>query len=215
MQTTHPDTFVPVEHRWLGLDKRAFGSVIFVIIMTSIMAGVIPYIDEQFDYDRQAVAGDVIDLGSGIRITPPVGWELSPSVIFESDEVISEDANNSASMSSGGITVDITTGPFVGTPDELLDQVVKLNETYLGTDTSVSGSRETFSTESGLTGVGQSIANPNNNGVVLAFVLGEGDKTIGLEFVLFGPSDAVSQHLDEIGQMISSLTVVPATEEPA
>ncbi len=215
MQTTHPDTFVPAEHRWLGLDRRAFGSVIFVIIVTSIMVGVIPYIDEQFDYDRQAVAGDVIDLGSGIRITPPVGWELSADVVFESDDVVSEEMHNPASISSGGITVDIRTGPFVGTPDELLDQIVELNTTYLGTDTSVSGDRETFSTEAGLTGVGQSIANPNNEGVVLAFVLGEGEKTTGVEFVLFGPSDAVSQHLDEIGQMISSLNVVPVTEESA
>lgn len=55
--------------------------------------------------------------------------------------MVSEEMHNPASISSGGITVDIRTGPFVGTPDELLDQIVELNTTYLGTDTSVSGDR--------------------------------------------------------------------------
>lgn len=63
--------------------------------------------------------------------------------------------------------------------------------------------------------MGQSIANPNNEGVVWRSSSAKARRRPAIRVRAVWSSDAVSQHLDEIGQMISSLNVVPVTEESA
>jgi hypothetical protein len=199
------DDWVPVERRWLGIDKRTIAPALIALILAIVVRGVLPAIDDAVDYDRQIQAGDVIDLGAGVTFVPPVGWGF-PDGILVSDQSVGgteEAAHLGAKLENGAITVSVTTGPFDGTPEQLLQNILKLNETYKSIDNSkTSTDSSTLTTSSGITGVGQGYAGVNVEGVLAAFVV----DGIGIEFVVQATSETLLANAETISDMIDSLT---------
>ena len=199
-----PDDWVPVERRWFGLDKRTILPGVIAIFLITLLAGVLPAIDEAIEYDRQIEAGDVVDLGSGVTFVPAVGWGFPKGILVSDNSVSGAEAvtNLDAELVNGAIEFTATTGPFNGTPEELLTQIDKLNETYKSIDNSkLTGDPGTITTSTGYTGVGQAFAGVNVEGVIAAFVI----DGIGIEFVVSGPPGTVVDESQVIADMIDSL----------
>jgi len=200
-----PDNWVPVEQRWLGLDKRTIAPGLIAILLVIVFTVVVPAIDDSMEYDRQIEAGDVIDLGAGLTIVPPVGWGF-PSGSLTSDDTIGgaeQVSHLEASLENSGLTVSITTGEFNGTPDQLLEQMVALNESYTNIDNSRALTESTtLTTASGLSGVIQAFAGVNIDGLLAAFMV----DGIGIEIVVQGPRNSLLVNAETIAMMFDSLT---------
>ena len=208
-----PDDWVPVDRRWHGIDRRTIVPGVIAIVLIIFLSGVLPAVDSAIEYDRQIEAGDVIDLGSGITFVPAVGWGF-PKGLLVSDQSVSgaeEVTHLSAELENGAIQLSATTGPFDGTPDELLAQIDKLNEVYKGIDNSkLTGDPGTITTSTGYTGVGQAFAGVNVEGIIAAFVI----DGVGIEFVVQGPPGTVVTNAQVIADMIGSLDSTKAEVQP-
>ena len=199
-----PDDWVPVERRWLGLDKRTIPPSLVAIALIAVFVAVLPAIDRAIDYDREIEAGDVIDLGSGVTFVPVVGWGFPDGLLVSDASVGGTEAVShlSATLVQGGTSFSAITGPFDGTPDELLDQILALNETYQNIDTSkYTTGRVTATTDSGVAGVALGFVGVDVEGVIVAFVI----DGIGIEFVVSGPPGSLDENADAIYRMIGSL----------
>src|SRR6218665_2596803 len=65
---------VPVEHRFLGLDRRTTPLALVLVAIAAVFLVVVPSIDRAVGWDDAIEAGDVIDLGDGVTFVPPEGW---------------------------------------------------------------------------------------------------------------------------------------------
>ncbi|WP_405099315.1 hypothetical protein [Micromonospora sp. NBC_01412] len=72
--------WVPVERRWLGLDRRSLTPTIMVAAIAVLLTFVVPLIDRAVPQDDPIRAGERLDLGGGIVVTPPAGWELESGI---------------------------------------------------------------------------------------------------------------------------------------
>ena len=69
---TPPEDCVPVDQRFLGLDKRTIWPALGILVLVIVYSGVLPVINDAVSYRQEAKAGDVIDLGNGTTFTPAV-----------------------------------------------------------------------------------------------------------------------------------------------
>lgn len=199
-----PDTWVPVERRWMGVDRRTIPPAIVSIVLIALFSLVLPALDRSIDHEREIEAGDVVNLGSGITFVPEVGWGLKDGLLVGHDTVsrVEEGSHLGATLVHGGVTFTVTTGAFTGTPDELLDRVQSLNEAFKRVDSGTHGSeRVTATTDGGATGVAQSFTGVNVDGVITTFVI----DGVGIEFVVSGPPGSLDVNTDAINDMIASL----------
>lgn len=87
---------VPVDQRWLGLDKRGVPYAVVAVALIFVLHWVVPAVDSATDWDNPTVAGDALDLGSGIRMTPPVGWQLEEGIRLGEEPLIPVRADGSS-----------------------------------------------------------------------------------------------------------------------
>ena len=78
----HLEHDVPVEHRWLGLDRRTIAPALGVAILALFWAVVVPAIDRAIPEDRKVEAGQVFGAGNGVTVAPPTGWNVEAPRIF-------------------------------------------------------------------------------------------------------------------------------------
>jgi hypothetical protein len=202
-----PAGWVPVEHRVLGIDKRTIAPALVVLGLLILLAFVVPAIDDAVPYDDPIRAGDVMDLvGGRLTFVPAEGWNrVDGSLVGEG----SVEAPGSASLlTMEDISVSITTGAFEGTPDELLDQINAVNEDLkdprgLG----ASGARQTVTTDSGLVGVAETFTGLEQRGVTAAFVVDVDGTSVGVEVVVKGSVESMSDHFDRIVAMLDSIAL--------
>lgn len=202
---------VPVDQRWLGLDKRALPYAIVAVILVVVLRGVLPVIDDAVDWDNPTVAGDVIDLGEGIRITPPVGWQLETGIRVGEDVATPVNPDNSSVLlADGGATVTMVGASWDGTPTELLDQYARLrgaSDASEDEDFELTGDQQSFTTTSGLTGVSAPYRSATGTGTAYAFVVPDDTgSTIGIVISVSGAEGALGDRQGEIDKMISSLS---------
>src|SRR5262245_9135453 len=69
-----PVGHVPVEHRWLGLDRRTLAPGLGVLLLALLWAVVLPAVNEAVPDDREVGAGTVLVASHGVTVVPPVGW---------------------------------------------------------------------------------------------------------------------------------------------
>lgn len=198
------DTWVPVERRWFGLDRRTIAPAIVSVLLVIVLTSVLPAIDRGIKYDRETKAGDVINLGSGVTVVPPPAWGFPDGLL--TTEPLTSGAEKvthlNAKIENGATTVTITTGPFTGSANELLDNINRVNEAYKSIDNSkATGEVGTITTSSGIAGVGQAFAGINVEGMIAAFVI----DGIGVEFVITGPPGTVVDNAETLAKMIDSL----------
>lgn len=205
--SVHPEGWVPVERRILGIDKRTIAPSLAVLALVVVMAMVLPSIDESVDYDDPVAAGDVMDLVAGkLTFVPPPGWNRVDGSLVGEGTV--ESVGSASTVAIEDIRVSITTGEFDGTPDELLDQIDELNEALedprgLG----ASGPRQEVTSAGGLTGVAETFTGLDERGVTAAFVVDVDGTSVGVEVVVRGSVDSIQDHFEEIAAMLDSMTL--------
>lgn len=151
---------VPVDQRWLGMDKRGIPYAVVALVLIAVLLWVVPAIDDATAWNNPTVAGDLIDLGDGITIAPPAGWQLEQGIrtTEESATPVNSDAA-SATLSNGATTVTVTGSGWTGTATELMDQYNRVRDASdedPDRQFAVTGERSSFTTATGLTGVQES-----------------------------------------------------------
>jgi hypothetical protein len=161
-----PPGWVPVEHRWFGLDRRTFKPALIVLAIGLLLIYGLPALNAAIPWHNEIKAGDVLDLGSGATAVPPVGWQLEAGTL-----VGGAGAGSPIQLATGGATIGLQVTSFTGTAGAFLDQVQRAE----GDDPAgLSGSRGTATTDAGLVGVVQSSTSPSGDGLEAAFKLATG-----------------------------------------
>lgn len=192
------DRWVPVDRRWLGIDRRTITPALLVFVLATLMAVVVPAIDELTSYDDEVLAGDVIQLDEGITFVPPVGWGIT-SGVRASDRPRSGSYPEVATVVDGDVAVRVRTVTFDGDADALFEQMrgsVRLRNAF-----EVIGEPETVMTASGERGVGARVVGDHSDGVVAAIVI----DGIGVEVVATGSADLLDNKEAEISGVVTSI----------
>jgi hypothetical protein len=172
----------------LGMDRRLIGPTLGALLVVLLWSLVMPGIDRAVD-SLEVTPGTVYDMGPAY-ITPAPGWVLAipPSPVGES---------KSATIISGGVTVQVNGGLWAGSAGELLDQVGRLQSEF-----TVESQIYQAHTATGLAGVARKITGPDYAGLIAGFV----DAGGGITVIVEGPVDAASQLAQPVGEMIRSIT---------
>lgn len=191
---------VPVEHRVLGLDRRTFPVVFFVLAVFLVATVVMPRIDDAVAWDDPVRAGERLALSDTMVFTPAVGWNVESG--FRVGEGGSAISTGRAVVVGDGVTLDIVPDDFDGTPRELLDQVEKVTSATTDPTFRAEGEPTNVTTTAGATGVQQTYSSVLGDGLVAAFVL---DGT-GLKITAYGSPAAMRAASDDVTTMIASIT---------
>lgn len=200
--------WVPVEHRWFGLDRRTFRPALIALAIALLLIYGWQAVNAAIPWHNEIRAGDVLDLGGGATAVPPVGWQL------ESGTLVGSDAGASATsldvrLAKGGAMIEMRGAAFTGTADAFLDQVQRAD----GDDNrpAVDGARSTVTSEAGLVGVVQSSTAPGGDGLDAAFKMAAGTaQSVGaapalLVRVRTAPGQ-FEQYRNQVGALLSSIT---------
>lgn len=197
-----PTGRVPAEHRFLGLDKRTFLPALIVVGIFAFWAILVPAVNKQLDYGQTTQAGDVFQLAPGLTMDAQQGWGVEGGLLI-TDTTRSNAPGGTASLNSGGVTLQVMPGQFSGTPKELLPHVEKVTVPATeGKSVHFEGDVESFKTSQGHRGVAQGFTTLAGEGLVIAMVFGH----TGLQVVASGPEAALAGKSDEIEGMIDSIS---------
>ncbi|MBM2616544.1 hypothetical protein JIG36_13350 [Actinoplanes sp. LDG1-06] len=162
--TTDIPGWVPVEHRWLGLDRRRLRPAIFVLVVALLLIYGWPALNAIVPWDNPIKAGDVLDLGDGATAVPPVGWQLEDGSLV-SDRAGVSPTNDTVKLAKAGAEIQITGAAFDGTAAQFLEQVIRSEDP----DANISGAPSTFTTTSGLVGVVRTASGQSGDELIAAF----------------------------------------------
>ncbi|HTW16629.1 MAG TPA: hypothetical protein VMF51_15935 [Nocardioides sp.] len=190
---------VPVERRWMGLDKRSIPYALVALAIFALWTVVVPRIDDAVAYDDQVSAGERFLIADGIVFTPTAGWQVDSGLRYDPDRPASAEQ---VVLVKNGVTFAVQSGDFDGTPDALLDQIDKVTTlTDNGEGFSVSNERVSLTTDAGDVGVAEAFTSARAAGSIAALVL---DGT-GVEIQIVGPPEQLSAVSDEIVSMVATI----------
>lgn len=197
---------VPVEHRFLGMDRRSFPYAFFVIAVFLVLTVAIPRISDAVGWDDPVVAGEQLSLTDTIAFTPTTGWNVESGYrVGEGGSVIK---SGTAVVVGDGVVFQIVPGDFEGTPAQLLGQIAKVTSSTDDPSFHVDGDAATVTTSAGDVGVIQSYSSVRGDGLAAAFVIG----ATGLEIRAYGPPAQMTAAAQDIHDMIASIRTTEATE---
>ncbi|WNV87173.1 hypothetical protein [Umezawaea sp. Da 62-37] len=160
---------VPVEHRFLGLDRRTFGVGFLVLGIALVLIYGLPALNAAIPWHNEIRAGDVLDLGDGATAVPPVGWQLEDGTLTTGAGTTPSTVH--VELASGGAKVELRGTSYQGSAGGFLDQVGRSE----GDDVpAVTGPRDTVTTAAGLVGVVESSTGPGGDGLDVAFKMATG-----------------------------------------
>ncbi|MCY1143478.1 hypothetical protein OWR29_36230 [Actinoplanes sp. Pm04-4] len=162
--------WVPVEHRWFGLDRRQMRPALFVLVVALLLIYGWPALNAVVPWDNPTKAGDVLDLGDGATAVPPVGWQLEDGALVSDRTGVSATSDN-VKLVKAGTTIQMSGASFDGTAAQFLDQVI----TSENPEADISGSPATFTTTSGLVGVVRSASGTGGDELLAAFKMSSTD----------------------------------------
>lgn len=199
--------WVPVEHRFLGLDRRTFKPALFVLVLALLFIYGVPALNAVLPWRNEIRAGDVLDLGAGATAVPPVGWHL------ESGTLTGAAAANASTLqvllATGGATIELRGAPYNGSADAFLDQVERSEGAAPGVD----GARGTVTTAAGLVGVVQAGTGPGGDALDVAFKMaGSGqpaDAAPALLVRVRTAPDQFERYRDDVTAILRSITPGP------
>lgn len=193
---------VPVDRRLLGIDRRSIAFAVPILVVWVLAVVVLPWIDDQVDWDDPVVAGDQLRVTRTVSMTPPVGWNVESGVRVDEDSVVADDTPPAVTLTQGGVTVTMRAGDWDGTSEKLLTQITKVTTTMGGGESiQVTAQTHTIRTDQGAPGVAEGYTSPRVTGVIAAFVFG--DK--GVEIQVTGTVEEMSRRSEEITAMVASL----------
>lgn len=176
-----PPDWVPVERRWLGMDRRTLLPAGLVSLLVAVTFWVLPAIDSATAIDDPIVAGDVLRVDT-IQFTPATGWNLEQGL--RAGTADSGTYPEQAVLTKNSVTFDVRTGAFSGSPRDLVEQI-KRNNDKLGKDGAdvQTGELTTFATDAGEKGVLARFRSTATEGLIGALVT---DGT-GVQITVYGP----------------------------
>lgn len=208
LQITSPD-WVPVDRRWLGLDKRTFKPALFVLAVVVAFVGVVPAINNAISWTNQTRAGDVINMGDGLTFAPPLGWDLTNGFKTTDKPANGVSAtSSSAVLSNGAVQIEAKGGTYGGTADALVSQLNKNLTRNQGSEFKVDGTAVSTTTDSGITGVTEVFRSAAKEGQLAAFTFPKGgslSSDVGLSFTITGPAGSLARYRAEIDSMLRSV----------
>lgn len=195
---------VPVEHRLLGLDKRTLPFAVAALAVWLLWVVVVPAVDDAVPWRDATRPGDVFQVTPTVTMTPAVGWGVQ-SGLRTSDRTASGDTSENVVLVNDGVAFQITSGPWTGTPPELLDQITVITGTVAGSESfRLTRGATTIRTAEGDVGVLEGFASPRVEGLIAALVY-DGQ---GLQIQAVGAPEQLEAHAEELGRMISSISHV-------
>ncbi|MFD7075270.1 hypothetical protein ACFV9G_13770 [Nocardioides sp. NPDC059952] len=197
---------MPVEHRFLGLDKRSFPYGLVAIGVFLIATVLVPRLDGWIDWDDPVRAGDQLATGDGLAFVPATGWEVISG--FRVGEANAGAAAGSAKITGNGVVFDITYDAFDGTPSELLEQIAKVTSGTGDETFTIDGEPATVTTRAGDVGVIQAYSSANGDGLIAAFVI----NGTGLEVTAYGAPAQMAAAADTVHAMITSIHEVEGSD---
>ncbi|WP_127500790.1 hypothetical protein [Actinoplanes solisilvae] len=162
--------WVPVEHRWLGLDRRQLKPAIFVLVVALLLIYGWPALNAVVPWDNPIKAGDVLDLGDGATAVPPVGWQLEDGALVSDNTGVSA-TRDTVRLAMGGATINMIGASFDGSASQFLDQVILSEDP----NANISASPTTFTTASGLVGVVRTASGSEGDELLAAFKMSNTD----------------------------------------
>jgi hypothetical protein len=201
--------WVPVEHRVLGLDRRQFKPALFALVVGLLLAVGLPALNAAIPWDNETKAGDVVDLGDGATVVPPVGWQLKSGALVGGTKVTGVNADSVRVMLvKGGATLTLQGASFTGTATALLDQVLSAKD---DDNSGVTGARASFTTGGGLVGVLETNNGPSGDELRGAFKMAKGTAEVvsaapGLYVEVDTAPGQFEQYQDEVGALLRSIT---------
>ena len=194
--------WVPVDRRLLGMDRRTLLPAALVVLLFAIAVWIVPAIDDRVSVDDPIKAGDVIQVGPAVRFVPAVGADLIAGL--RQSKAGPTGYPGTAAVSYGGVTFEVVTDTFAGTPAELLAQIKKTNEGLrVPKDAGfhVTGDPVTITNGSGDHGVAATFEGTNGTGLVAAFVFGQ----TGVEVEIVGPREVQDGVARQVAAMLQSV----------
>ncbi len=200
MSTRAEAARVPVEHRWLGLDRRSVPYALVAFAVIALWAWVAPWVSSQVAWDDPVRAGQAIQVTDDVTMSAAPGWGVVKGLRTTDRTRSGAKAADQVVLVKDGVVLSILPGPFSGSVTRLLSQAERI--TGAGTEGyHVSGDVRDVATSSGLHGVAQDFSAPRNVGTVTTFVVGDN----GIEIQVAGPEAQVTALADETRTMIDSL----------
>jgi hypothetical protein len=193
---------VPVEHRVLGLDRRAFPYAVSALGLWLFWVLVVPWVDSAVPWTDQVRPGDVLQVTDTVTMTPAVGWGVQ-SGLRTTDRTASGTTSDDVVLVTDGVAFQVRSGPFTGTPAELLAQATVITGSITGgQEFRITDAATTVRTRAGDVGVLEGFSTARAEGLLAALVYG-GD---GLQVQVVGTQEQLAAHAREIDEMLSSFT---------
>lgn len=200
-----PREWVPVEHRFLGLDRRTFKVGFIALGLALVLIYGLQGLNAAIPWHNEIRAGQVLDLGGGATAVPPTGWKLESGTLTGGSGASA--TNLQVLLASGGATIELVGTSYDGSAAGFIGQV----ERSEGDAPSVSGSPGTLTTDSGLVGVVESRTGPGGDGIDVAFKMAAGtteavNSAPALLVRIRAASDQFERYQDEIAAFLRSIT---------
>lgn len=197
-----PEGWVPVEQRWLGLDRRTIPPALVVIGLWLVMVIVPASLNQAVEYDDEVVAGDVMQLGARVTFVPTPGWGIEEG-LRASDATNSGEYPPDAKVVDGDVSLRVITAPFDGDAEALLDQIKETTDA-LNDEAGfhVVGDPVPFQTAAGEVGVIARYEATGSKGLLAALVF----DGLGVEMIATGPQDTPTETVEDIARMIASVS---------
>ncbi|MGH3461323.1 MAG: hypothetical protein ACRDP9_07585 [Kribbellaceae bacterium] len=195
-----PRDWVPVERRWLGLDRATIPPALVVLALAILMAVVVPAVDHAVPGGTRVRAGDEVALRGGISFVPATGWILTDGVLRGREPRAG--VGSTATVTDGPVALTVRTAPFTGTPTALLEQIKDTTDALNGSHgLHITGDVQAVQTAGGQRGVIARYRGTSSDGAIAAFVV---DGT-GVEVVVTGPPDVPGDPSAAIAGMIAGI----------
>ncbi len=204
MASTRVDAVrVPVEHRWLGLDRRSAPYALVALAVIALWAWVMPWVAGQVAWDDPVRAGEAIQVTDDVTMTAAPGWGVVSGLRTTDRTRSGERSVDQVVLVKDGVVFSILQGPFAESARRLLSQAERITGAGAGDGGfDVTGGVRDETTASGLRGVAQDFSSARNVGTVTTFVVND----TGIEIQVVGPEAQVTALSDETAAMVDSLS---------
>ncbi|NUT18693.1 MAG: hypothetical protein HOV77_05875 [Hamadaea sp.] len=197
--------WVPVERRWLGLDRRTLLPAGLVVLLVLIAGWIVPAINKSVQVDDPIQAGEIVQVGPGVQFTPVAGANLAAG-LRQSPDTPAGEYPKTAAVTYQGLVFEVVTDTYHGTPTQLLEQI-KTNAKGLrgaAAGFQVTSDPIIIANSAGQHGVAAHYDGLGQTGLVAAFVFGD----TGVEIQLYGPPNLPDTLSQPVAAMLQSVRPV-------
>jgi hypothetical protein len=194
-----PSDRAPADRRWAGLDRRTVGPALFVLAFALLLKLALPALNAAVAYDDPVVAGDVMELSSGVLFTPVPGWNVESGVRLGHEPAAGAPAT--ARLVGGDVVLQVTVGPFSRDSRALVSQIRRTASVHDRGDVHVTGAALPVATDAGMHGLLVHYSTATTEGVLGAFVVGG----TGIQVEATGSGGLSDRAMRDIASMIASL----------